>query len=1490
MTLARSGVSVVQHYVVHPSTSLLREWREYVNTDTSGHRLSRPGILDERMFGDDRADVDLHYMSGADVYDVGTAGDGSWRVRTVPLTASYQRDFDSYDSWACAIDTARTGACPSIAWAETSRMYAPWLSLRNRARGDGVAFGFDYHGRWRAATGAVDGAQVAVSLDVPNYDATLAPRARAVMPKAFTAAYAGDLDDMTNRLLAWQYRYMWDYTRADYFPGIRMLGDWIPGAQPFAGSGSTYDATGTLQKVFGLTPNLRTVGADGWHRDYGWWGTPGDWDGPDWRLTGDYLAKSGMRQTIYYPAYGADGGAKVFRDHPSWFAGSPCGYTTYLADLANADARQWVLDLVNGNADAWGGYAWRHDACPVQDTDGATQLGQSAGFQQLQQAFLDAQPGSAIQAVDSGGMEIGWEFMRRASSFSFTDLNGADQQYDASRLFPVDKLSGMPNQWHPEECVAPGWNMLLAHNPDFTGDTTDPARLECMRRLVETYRYLATQGVVGRWVRQYHPQVSGGVDYSWFQRLSRDGERGVLIYKGEPSEHRIWHPVAFDEATEFPGVAASGTVTVKPKGLNPASTYDVRFELAAGSSETHRQRPDGQRRRPQQTAGRRAHLPQPRDPAGRRRGQKRAERTRVGHRRLRHEHGLRRRRPALERRERRRLRQPLRGLPRRRPRRGRQQGHVLVRPGAGGEHARQLRGARARRRRQRLRESGDDADRRRPQRGRRQRGRARLPRQLDARDRRRRGARRHALERDRRRRHAALRLQRQRDRLVREARARLRQSARAHRRRRRDDRRPVRARREQLADPVFSRVWGTPGPHTIEIELLGRKRADSSGTKVTVDGLQVRTTRPVVTEDDALTYTGSGWERPQRAPLASNQGVALLGAPGPDDSSCRFACEGFHGTQGADNWFYEDRRGGTWANIGGFSVSDWPTGPAWHDSRPDQGGWVYERAIHPGESADTSRTWRAPRPGVIDIRSQPAKLDPAGDGVVVSIVKNGTTVLGPRTIAGNDRTGTPFDVSGVTVATGDLIRFVINRNGTYYNDLTAWDPELRYRAPATCNSACQGFSGLQGADGWRYQDLRGGTWSDIAAYRSSSAYPDGPTWHDELPSVGGWVYGPYIHPGESVDTARAWVAPRAGTIDIASVPAKVDPAGDGVVVKVTKNGATVLGPRTIAGTDTTGSAFDAGGVTVAAGDVIRFEINRNGGYGWDLTRWDPAISYQTAGSCLLACQQFSDVQGRDNWLFEDRGSGGSLAGHRDVGSGRRRRRSQLARRRPLRRRLGLPLGAASGRLQRHRPDVDRTGHRHGRHQQQTVEAGHERQRRRRRREGHAQRQNDPRPAHDRGDRRHGLGVRRQRRRGRGRRRDPLRDQPQRRLLPRQDDVGSADLVHGDRARADGAVERPDRRQRRRDRGGRGDRLRARRRADRTHLPRLRPRRRVGRRDARRARRHVRLPRTRRVADADLARQHRPRQTHDQSGADRDALGRRDRQRRLRRQRAGDRLT
>lgn len=460
----------------------------------------------------------------------------------------------------------------------SSSRYMPWLSLWNRNSSEGIYAGWDFHGNWAFSEGNTAAGVGGTTVSIPTYDHVLAASEVVTLPKAFVGTYHVDLDDMGNRLLDWQYRYLWSDTRSPYFAAIRMLGNWVPGARGNAPDG--LDPVGLAQQVFAIADRMREIGGDTYHRDYGWWLRNGDWIGPDWKQTGNYLSKSAMRQLIYMFIYDAESTSSVWST--GWFQHFPAEIG--LIDLGIPAAEQWMKDLLVAKAQAWGDFQWRNDSLFIpygsaaSPINAALQLTQDQAYSRIAHYFLDQEPNSAIQNVNGGGREINWAYMETSSNTSFHDLGGIDEHalFYASYLFPVDKMSGDPGNgipgdgsefWSLRLCDQ-RYNRLLVFNPDFSGDTTSATQIACMRKLVEKYHYLLLKGVAGRWVHVYHPVATDG-DANWLQRVSGDaslgidGLRSVLIYGGTGS---------------------SAAVTVYPKGLLAGTTYDVRYQYATGSA------------------------------------------------------------------------------------------------------------------------------------------------------------------------------------------------------------------------------------------------------------------------------------------------------------------------------------------------------------------------------------------------------------------------------------------------------------------------------------------------------------------------------------------------------------------------------------------------------------------------------------------------------------------------------------------------------------------------------------------------------------------------------------------------------------------------------------------------------------------------------------------------------------------------------------------
>lgn len=445
-----------------------------------------------------------------------------------------------------------------------SSSYAPWYAAFDRQSRDGLIIGWDYMGRWASSfTSRSDGALDA-SLQVKGYKRTLQPGQEITTPKAFTALYRDDLDNAGNELLDWQYRYLWDYTREGWFPAVPMLGYWYKGTgwgKPgVSWVGGQSDIASQFTKVFRAVDLMREVGGDVYHRDWGWWDRAGDWNGPDFGTTNQYLRKYGMRQLVYAFLYTVDLKSRVAREHPDWLLGETL-------DMSRPEVVAHIKGQLKNFHDRWGDFAWRNDSTPTapRNGDDTVLLAQDQGLREIIQSFLDAYPQSAFQSVNGGGNEAGYDYVRLSSMLQFSDAAiGILRNYYASLLFPPDKLEDNGDAWNPDHYDKATWRGLLCFAIMTTGDTWDKAKLEGLRQLFDIYHYLAAQGVVGRWVKVYRPRLDGDDPTMYFQRLSGDRLRGLII----------------------PKRPAPGRVRIFPKGLLADARYQVSFQESAAESES----------------------------------------------------------------------------------------------------------------------------------------------------------------------------------------------------------------------------------------------------------------------------------------------------------------------------------------------------------------------------------------------------------------------------------------------------------------------------------------------------------------------------------------------------------------------------------------------------------------------------------------------------------------------------------------------------------------------------------------------------------------------------------------------------------------------------------------------------------------------------------------------------------------------------------------
>lgn len=450
---------------------------------------------------------------------------------------------------------------------EASASYAPWAAIVNHAGGEGFFIGWDYFGHWASAFTQSQDGYVRVKFRVAGHNQNLKLGESVTTPMAFVGLFNGDLDEAGNQALDWQYRYLWDYTREGWFGAIRQAGWWWKGTgwpdlrnTRWIGQGPLTltvldaDSDSLYRKIFRMADYISETGADIYHRDCCWWDSAGEWKGPDFRTTGLYLRKHGIGQLIYSPIYMVDPKSELAHKHPDWVIKGTL-------DMSKPEVVDYLSNALDQFHQRYGKFEWRTDGVPTADSgDDTLLLGQDQGFRQLLRNFLDKHPEDAFQACNGGGYEVGYDYARYASSISFSDgAVGILRNYWASLFLPPDKAGDNGDFYEVDKFDKATYRGLLTMAFDNAGDTWDPQKLDGMRQLVEIYHFLSSEGVAGRWTHVYRPLVSGDDPTIYFERLSRDGNRGIII----------------------PKRPAPGPVTIMPKGLQLDQSYVVSYQEAS---------------------------------------------------------------------------------------------------------------------------------------------------------------------------------------------------------------------------------------------------------------------------------------------------------------------------------------------------------------------------------------------------------------------------------------------------------------------------------------------------------------------------------------------------------------------------------------------------------------------------------------------------------------------------------------------------------------------------------------------------------------------------------------------------------------------------------------------------------------------------------------------------------------------------------------------
>jgi hypothetical protein len=505
LTVRNERVEVTKHYVAYPGVALIREWMTVRNISTQALQLADPAFLRARVLSAGTNGWDLYYMTGGGPYN------GSQLLKKEVIGQGYKHEFDSHANGETASYTAYT-------------VYLPLIVLQHPASNEGVMVGWDYMGHWTARAGKYADGPFQLSLQVSNFQKTLAPGEAIETPRAFLGVFNGDLDAMGNSLLDWQYEYMWDLTNSDYFAKTRWLVDW---PQPWVASGGSPSGENWGRRLaldLRYVDLMRQSGADILWDDAGWYDRWGTWNGPEWKLTTDYLRKHDMKWLLWWPTFMAHPLSPVAQTHPEWIVpGQPS------LDQSIAVTADYQKGLLDNGVKSWGDFQWRFDAPAAISKNDTDALAADQNLRSLIERFKHDHPASGVDVCFAGGRWISYDMARLADSGEYTDGGvGPYTAYYTSLLVPPDKYHNVVDFDHTYYNAASD-RTHLSLDPVWYRDPGDGPDVEAIRRDWEIYHYLVAQGVAGWWSHVFRPTVEHDDPIWYFQRMDRTQAKGVII-------------------------------------------------------------------------------------------------------------------------------------------------------------------------------------------------------------------------------------------------------------------------------------------------------------------------------------------------------------------------------------------------------------------------------------------------------------------------------------------------------------------------------------------------------------------------------------------------------------------------------------------------------------------------------------------------------------------------------------------------------------------------------------------------------------------------------------------------------------------------------------------------------------------------------------------------------------------------------------------------
>ncbi len=214
---------------------------------------------------------------------------------------------------------------------------------------------------------------------------------------------------------------------------------------------------------------------------------------------------------------------------------------------------------------------------------------------------------------------------------------------------------------------------------------------------------------------------------------------------------------------------------------------------------------------------------------------------------------------------------------------------------------------------------------------------------------------------------------------------------------------------------------------------------------------------------------------------------------------------------------------------------------------------------------------------------------------------------GRSTHGGQDGSGGIHHYGG-NFATGVIRDNLVYEQGRplYHGEFLNFQLKNNLKAVGPLFNAMHGFAGEQGAGSWRYQTRTvGKAWRDMARYDAERQ-----TWLEGEPGKSAWISRYELcSTNPNAETARAWQAPRDGSVAVRGLAVKWQLDGAAVSVRITLNGQPLWREQAVPVGDWGGVETNLDDVRVRAGDVLRFEVAGVAKSELDAVSWAPTVAY-----------------------------------------------------------------------------------------------------------------------------------------------------------------------------------------------------------------------------------------------------------------------------------------